>query len=133
MVMRWRYRVLVCLLAVSPIRAARAQASADTLPTDVTQAVLAEGKSLFGGEGLCAACHGVDAKGALGPDLTDQTWLHGTGKFSEIVARVLAGVTSDESKLGQIMPPRGGAGITDQQIRAVSAYVWSLSHPSRRK
>jgi hypothetical protein len=27
-----------------------------------------------------------------------------------------------------MMPPRGGAALTDAQVRAVAAYVWSLSH-----
>ncbi len=34
---------------------------------------------------------------------------------------------------GQIMPPRGGSGITDEPVRAVAAYVWSLSHPPTGK
>jgi hypothetical protein len=25
------------------------------------------------------------------------------------------------------MPPRGGANLKDEQVRAVAAYVWSLS------
>ena len=110
-----------------------AQAAADSVSAAVTPAAIAEGKTLYLGEGLCLACHGADAKGSIGPDLTDNTWLHGTGSFGEIVARVLAGVSSEQSKLGQIMPPRGGAGITDEQVRAVAAYVWSLSHKPARK
>jgi mono/diheme cytochrome c family protein len=27
------------------------------------------------------------------------------------------------------MPPFGGATLTDEQLRAVAAYVYSLSHP----
>jgi hypothetical protein len=30
--------------------------------------------------------------------------------------------------MGAIMPARGGSGITDEQVNAVSAYVWTLSH-----
>ncbi len=110
-----------------------AQAAADSVPAAVTPAAIAAGKTLYLGEGLCLACHGADAKGSIGPDLTDKIWLHGTGSFGEIVARVLVGVSSEQSKLGQIMPPRGGSGITDEQVRAVAAYVWSLSHKPARK
>ncbi|MSR03638.1 MAG: cytochrome c [Gemmatimonadetes bacterium] len=110
-----------------------AQAAADSVSAAVTPAAIAAGKTLYLGEGLCLACHGADAKGSIGPDLTDNIWLDGTGSFGEIVARVLAGVSSEQSKLGQIMPPRGGSGITDEQVRAVAAYVWSLSHKPARK
>ncbi len=130
---RVRYAMVALLGTISGTRVARAQAAADTLPSDVTPAVMAVGKQLFLGDGLCLACHGADAKGSIGPNLTDQTWFQGNGSFAEIVARILAGVTAEQSKLGQIMPPRGGSGITDEQVRAVAAYVWSLSHPSSRK
>jgi len=26
------------------------------------------------------------------------------------------------------MPPKGGAQLTDEQVSAVAAYVWALSH-----
>ncbi len=133
--MAWRSRLLMVgfLLLVGRPRQVRAQAATDTLPPEVTPSAVASGKDLFAGEGLCMACHGADAKGALGPDLTDRVWLHGKGTFGEIVARILEGVSSEQSKLGQIMPPRGGSGLTDQQVRLVAAYVWSLSHRPGQK
>jgi hypothetical protein len=33
-----------------------------------------------------------------------------------------------ESKEGCPMPPRGGSSITDEEVKAVAAYVYSLSH-----
>ena len=127
-----RFGVLLLVVGAGSARVARGQAPTDTLPADATSAVIAAGKKIFLGEGLCLACHGPDAKGLVGPNLTDQAWLQGTGTFPEILARVLAGVTSEQSKQGQIMPPRGGSGISDEQVRAVAAYVWSLNHkPSR--
>ncbi|MBM4188912.1 MAG: cytochrome c [Gemmatimonadetes bacterium] len=106
---------------------AAAQPPADTLPASVTKATIAEGKKIFGGIGLCLACHGTDAKGGLGPDLTDAKWLHGSGTFLEIVALVKSGTDLANSKTGQIMPPMGGASLSDEQLRAVSAYVWTVS------
>ena len=40
------------------------------------------------------------------------------------------GVSAAEATnpLGAIMPPKGGAGITEAQVRSVAAYVWALSH-----
>jgi mono/diheme cytochrome c family protein len=99
----------------------------DSLPAGVTPATIAQGKKLFSGEGLCFSCHGPEAKGLVGPDLTDGIWLIGTGKFDQIVARILEGVPADKSKSGVVMPPRGGTKLKDEQVRAVAAYVWSLS------
>ena len=130
---RIRDGMLVLLVGVGGAPVVVGQDPVDTLPAGVTPAAIAAGKQLFLGEGLCMACHGADAKGSLGPNLTDQTWLHGAGTYPEIVARVLSGVPSEQSKLGQIMPPRGGSGLTDEQVQAVAAYVWSVSHKPSRK
>lgn len=77
------------------------------------------GKSKFG---ACAACHGQDGKGnpAVGaPNLTDKIWLHGWGEEA-VIAMVNNGKTN-------IMPAQNTR-LTPEQIRMVSAYVWSLSH-----
>ena len=43
----------------------------------VTQEMLSQGAILLA-EGTCARCHSLDASGTnLGPDLTDDEWLHG--------------------------------------------------------
>jgi mono/diheme cytochrome c family protein len=99
----------------------------DPLPAGVTPATIAQGKKLFSSDGLCFSCHGPEAKGLVGPDLTDGIWLIGKGSFDEIVARILEGVPAGKSKSGVIMPPKGGAKLKDEQVRAVAAYVWSLS------
>jgi len=100
------------------------------LPAGVTDAMVQEGQQVYAGAGICAACHGPDATGAVGPDLTDPEWLIGDGEYEQLVAQILEGVTAAEAtnSLGAIMPPRGGAGITEAQVRAVAAYVWTLSH-----
>jgi mono/diheme cytochrome c family protein len=105
-----------------------AQARADSLPDGVTPAMVTKGKQVFGSQGLCFACHGPDGRGGpVGPNLTDATWLHGTGNYPEIVRRVTEGVPPAASKTGQIMPPRGGSTINDDQVRSVAAFVWTLS------
>jgi mono/diheme cytochrome c family protein len=89
-----------------------------------------EGQQIYAGAGICAACHGPDGAGAIGPDLTDAEWLIGDGEYEQLVAQILEGVTAAEATnpLGAIMPPKGGAAITDAQVRAVAAYVWTMSH-----
>jgi len=129
---RTHYRILTLVvlggLAFGP--PAAAQAARDSLPPGVTPRQVEDGRKLFGGTGLCMACHGLQAKGGIGPDLTAGPWLHGRGSYDELVARILKGVPLEESKGGQMMPPRGGGGISDAEVRAVAAYVWTLS---RRK
>ncbi|MCU1328784.1 MAG: putative heme-binding protein, partial [Bryobacterales bacterium] len=43
---------------------------------DPNAAALAEGQALFAAN--CSTCHGWDAKGGRGPDLTSGTWRHGS-------------------------------------------------------
>jgi mono/diheme cytochrome c family protein len=94
----------------------------------VTKEMISQGDAIFHGAGLCFACHGNDAKGAVGPNLTDDQWLHSKGTYDEIVKSIMVGVTKEQSKSGNIMPPKGGADISDADVKAAAAYVWSLSH-----
>jgi cbb3-type cytochrome c oxidase subunit III len=121
-----RYGILTALLAAAP--ASVAAQSKDSLPAGVTKDMVAKGKTVFGGAGLCLACHGVDAKGGIGPNLTDQTWLHGDGSYDTLVTLITTGVQPKDAKTGQMMPPKGGSAISEADVRAVAAYVWSLSH-----
>jgi cytochrome c oxidase cbb3-type subunit 3 len=70
---------------------------------------------------LCAACHGVDAKGnpALGaPNLTDGTWLHG-GDFETVRAIVTNGRDNQ-------MPAHGET-LGASKVRLLAAYVLQMS------
>ena len=124
---RIRDRLLIPLLLLSLPAAAGAQA-ADSLPGGVTQDMVKKGKTIFGGAGLCLACHGPDAKGGVGPNLTDEQWLHGDGSYDGLVKLITTGVQPKDSKTGQMMPPKGGSAISEADVKAVAAYVWSLSH-----
>jgi mono/diheme cytochrome c family protein len=78
--------------------------------------------------GTCTACHGQDAKGtAVAPDLTDSQWLNGDGSYQFIVHTVTTGVPKPKQHPAP-MPPKGGATLSDDQVKAVAAYVYSLSH-----
>lgn len=50
---------------------------------------ISTGKKLFSTN--CAACHGPDAQGLVGPNLTDDYWVHG-GKVAEIFKTIKYGV-----------------------------------------
>ena len=103
-------------------------AQAQALPQGVTQAMVDKGNEIFHKEGLCYACHGQDAKGLVGPNLTDDVWLHSKGTYDDIVKQILSGVTKEQSKSGVPMPPKGGSSISDDDVKSVAAYVYSLSH-----
>jgi mono/diheme cytochrome c family protein len=101
----------------------------DSLPSGVTPQMIDLGKMLFEGPGQCTSCHGPAGKGIAnaGPDLTDTTWVHGGGTFEGILALIAAGVPAEQSQSGHRMPERGASRLTEKQLQAVAAYVWSLS------
>jgi mono/diheme cytochrome c family protein len=124
-------RVLGAVLATLFATAVTAQAQqAACPPAEVTPQAIKQGEAIFQGPGLCSACHGPDAKGLpnMGANLTDQQWLHSKGTYDDIVKQITTWVSAKESTSGTVMPPKGGGGITDDQVKAVAAYVWSLSH-----
>jgi mono/diheme cytochrome c family protein len=103
-------------------------AAAAPAPAGITPELIAQGDKVFHGPGNCYACHGSNAQGSVGPNLTDAEWIHSKGSYEEIVAQVIKGVPKEESKSGIVMPPRGGSTISDDDVKAVAAYVYSLSH-----
>lgn len=128
--MEMRTRLGLLIAALTCIAAAPAAAQAK-LPAGVTPAMITKGKTIFTSTGLCFACHGMDAKGMVGPNLTDQTWIHGKGTYPEIVQIVTTGIPVAETKTGKgAMPPKGGSQISEDDVKAVAAYVWSLSNPT---
>lgn len=118
------------LLAISTILlgAQAAQAQGKPAPEGVTPAAITQGDSIFHKAGNCYACHGTKGEGTVGPNLTDAEWIHGDGSYNMIVTTVTEGIPKEKAKGGVPMPPKGGSTITDEQVKAVAAYVWSLSH-----
>ena len=69
----------------------------------------------------CSACHAEDGTGDRfqgAPNLTDVIWLYGG---SEDAIRY----TVENARFG-VMPPKGGAPLTEAQVRAVATYVHQL-------
>jgi mono/diheme cytochrome c family protein len=120
---RTRLSLLLAFAAVLGARPVLAQTA-----TAATPALIAQGDSIFHSKGNCYACHGANAQGAVGPNLTDAEWIHSDGSYDAIVKQVTTGVPKEESKSGIPMPPKGGSTITDDEVKAVAAYVYSLSH-----
>ncbi|HSJ62264.1 MAG TPA: c-type cytochrome [Gemmatimonadaceae bacterium] len=103
-------------------------------PAGITADMVALGNELYHGRqanAICYTCHGMDATGGpgnLGPNLTDAQWLHSDGSYGGILGTIRAGVAQPVQAPGP-MPPMGGAALTEEQLRAVAAYVYSLTHP----
>jgi cytochrome c oxidase cbb3-type subunit 3 len=88
-------------------------------------AALSLGKSVFALR--CVSCHGAAGQGGIGPNLTDDYWIHG-GKMTQIVQTITHGV-ADKG-----MPPWGPL-LKKSEIHGVAAWVKSLrgSHPPQPK
>lgn len=97
----------------------------------ITPQLLALGDSVFHGKaggGICFTCHGPTAKGVKGlaPDLTDKKWLHGDGSLAFIQGIVEKGVPKPKESAAPMLP-KGGVPLNAMQVKAVAAYVYSLS------
>ncbi len=82
---------------------------------------------MYHGPGNCYACHGTKGEGLVGPNLTDAEWIHSKGTYEEVAAQIAKGVPKEAAKTGIPMPPKGGSTISDADVKAVAAYVLSLS------
>jgi mono/diheme cytochrome c family protein len=113
--------------------AARNAPAAPAKPAAVTPANIAMGDSLFN-NGSCQRCHGKGGIGAANaPALDGKKWLQlTTGSFDEIVAVITTGVPAEKIKdptHRNAMRARGGPmNLTDPQIQALAAYVYTLTH-----
>ncbi len=119
----------VLYLALASFHPIFAQSLSVELPPGVTMDMISHGDRLFHGEGMCSSCHGETAKGLIGPDLTDAEWLQAKGSYLSILQVVISGVSMEASTRSIEMPPRGGAPLDDEEVHAVAAYVWRVSHP----
>lgn len=77
-------------------------------------ALMKDAKALYGAR--CGPCHGANAEGVIGPNLTDSAWLHGTGTLSEIFTVV------DQGVLAKGMPAWGKQ-LSPIEVRKLVAYV----------
>jgi mono/diheme cytochrome c family protein len=92
---------------------------------------VALGDRIFHGQargGTCAGCHGADGKGSeVGSDLADGKWIWGDGSVQAITRTIDNGVVKPRDHTG-VMPPKGGAQLSQADVAAVADYVWAISH-----
>ena len=111
-------------------KAAYLEKSANTIDEnsvkfDNTPAVLADGKTIFNTN--CVVCHGDKGQGVIGPNLTDDYWLHGGG-INNVFKTIKYGVPEK----GMISWEKN---LNPKQISAVANFILSLkgSNPAGAK
>jgi glucose/arabinose dehydrogenase len=106
-------------------------AGATAVPPGATSAMVALGARIFRGEiggAGCTGCHGSAGGGSpLGPTLQAHQWLWSDGSYAGIQQTIARGVPNPKNYRSP-MPAMGGAQLSTEQLSAVAAYVWSLSH-----
>ncbi|QEK51259.1 c-type cytochrome [Pedobacter aquae] len=89
----------------------------NTVALSTDAGVIAEGKALYTKN--CVACHGANGEGTVGPNLTDDYWIHG-GKINNVFKTIKYGV-----------PEKGMVSwekqLTPKQISDVANYIKSLA------
>lgn len=88
-------------------------------------ATLGSGKAIFSQN--CAACHGANGQGNVGPNLTDDYWLHGS-KIGDLFKTVKYGVAAKGMPTWEKL-------LSPKQISDVTNYIKSLkgSNPANPK
>ncbi|MCS6856668.1 MAG: c-type cytochrome [Sandaracinaceae bacterium] len=89
------------------------------LPSDSTR--VEKGRAVFSAN--CAACHGREGEGNIGPNLTDNAWLHG-GRARDIYRTISEGVVTAG------MPPWGQT-LGQQGVLDVTAFVLSIRNTNK--
>jgi len=102
-------------------KAAYLEKSANTIDensvlADKTPVTLEEGKGIFTSN--CVVCHGDKGQGIIGPNLTDDFWLHGGG-INNVFKTIKYGVPEK----GMISWEKN---LTPKQISAVANYILSI-------
>ncbi len=58
------------------------------------------------------------------------TWAWSDGSVEGLSAVIAKGV-AEPKRYRSLMPPMGGATLSPAELKAVSSYVWSISHPAK--
>jgi cytochrome c oxidase cbb3-type subunit 3 len=87
---------------------------------------LEDGKATYTAK--CAACHGQQGQGIVGPNLTDKYWINGIGTRQDILKVVRQGVPAKGMLAWETL-------LKPEEIVAVAGYVYSLrgSNPPNPK
>ena len=104
------------MAAIEAQKAKSAVTPAELIAMSKDANVVKAGQEVF--TTTCVACHGPNAGGTIGPNLTDSFWLHG-GAPDKIFATVRDGFAAKGM-------PAWGPQLGDTKVRSVVAYVLTL-------
>ena len=89
-----------------------------TNPLTGNPTAVGQGRNIY--RGRCGVCHGIDAKGFRGSDLTSGDWVHG-GSDAQVFNTILTGVPGTEMPANPNMSP--------DEIWMVITYLRTLNAP----
>jgi len=119
---RVRLAVAIGVLAIVPLAGVVVRAQEREQPRDNplqgNATAIKQGQNIY--RGRCGVCHGIDAKGYRGSDLTTGDWVHG-GTDPQIFKTIRTGVPGTE------MP--GNPNMSEEEIWMVISYLRTLSAP----
>jgi cytochrome c oxidase cbb3-type subunit III len=106
------------------IDAARAkEAMSQTVSEETLAQVVRDAKSVSQGAEVfvarCVTCHLEKGQGSIGPNLTDNSWIHGKGQLMDIFNTVSEGVAAKGM-------PAWSRQLSPGELRQVVAYVGTL-------
>jgi cytochrome c oxidase cbb3-type subunit 3 len=101
------------------------EAALGTLQPEKDPVVLAKGQQIF--KKMCAPCHREDGGGFVGPNLTDDYWIHGSN-FVDNLKVIINGVPEKGMLTWKSM-------LKPSDIHAVASYIYTLrgTHPPNPK
>jgi cytochrome c oxidase cbb3-type subunit III len=121
----WGYKGMVAeyeaeLQAAPKPAAAAVMAGGGALVALTDEASLAQGRAIFEGpDNVCSSCHRPDLGGLVGPNLTDEYWLHGCS-IEAVAASIKTGYP-----LKGMLPFGTGKPLSDDQVIKAASYVLS--------
>jgi mono/diheme cytochrome c family protein len=90
------------------------------------------GAAIYAGKGNCARCHGAEGGGTEdGPPLTTGQWKLGSGDYAWLIHITRHSGIAAWGRDGDPTPMRGPTLLSEEEVRAVAAYVWSISRNRR--
>ncbi len=106
--------------AASLLAASRPAAATVARVALTDPASLEKGRALFEApDSACFSCHRADLGGLVGPNLTDNLWLHGCG-IDAVATNIAVGFP-----LKGMLPYGVGKPLTEEQVLQIASYVLS--------
>jgi cytochrome c oxidase cbb3-type subunit 3 len=116
--------------AAERLAAARPRSVATTAVALTDPESLRKGEEIFNGQSnVCYSCHRPDLGGLIGPNLTDDLWLHGCS-----VTDIMNSIRTGYPEKG-MLPYGSNAPLSDEQLLQVASFILSKrgSNPENPK